>query len=270
MDVQTIGSTSLKREEDASSRSWSVKKSLWSLAGTLAAYQLFDQGLANFLNLETLRHGTGPLGFVGINLHGADPNYGGHETGSGFVQSKYMENSKGYFHVFKDSECSAGGHLPFFLTIPPRIHAILSGTASIGVPPLGMLAGLLTPTLRFRFRPEDILGCIKDCQFEDDPDYDGAAYRTQQPISPIHLGITGSITQGVDSNMFSRMSADPLKVLGGALLLIGAYKVAKVTYNYFTQETSEQPEQEMSWVRKVAKKVEDWSLKAAIFAAICV
>ena len=39
---------------------------------------------------------------------------------------------------------------------------------------------------------------------ENDPDYGELAYRTAKPISPTNLGITGSLTQGIDSKMFNR------------------------------------------------------------------
>ncbi len=60
----------------------------------------------------------------------------------------------------------------------------------------------------------------------------GCAYRTAQPISPIHLGITGSLTQGINSNIWERMVTHPYKVAIGVALLTTAAIVAKLTYSY--------------------------------------
>ncbi len=74
-------------------------------AGNIA-YSLFDSGLANILGLETLRHGTNPINYLGIRLNGGDPDHGGKASGS-----KYGLGTKNYFHIFKDNEYDWGGGL---------------------------------------------------------------------------------------------------------------------------------------------------------------
>lgn len=240
-----------------------VKRAFWAGLGTWSSYNLIDSGLARFLALETLTHGAGPLGYMGINLNGADPNYGGGNTGSsvGLGNESHIHNSKNYFHVFKDSEFPGGCISEFGILrevcnqvgneILPRMHAVLSGMATFGYSikhrqtnpvkgTVGAVAGFLTPTLKFRFTPEEVINCTNDCRFDNDPDYNHMAYRTTQPISASHLGITGSLTQGVNLGMFSRMANDPGKVmLGVALLGAGAF-VAKKTYDYVQSSFSEQ------------------------------
>jgi hypothetical protein len=41
-----------------------------------ACYTLLDDEIANFLAVETLRHGTNPISYIGIRLLGGDPKKG--------------------------------------------------------------------------------------------------------------------------------------------------------------------------------------------------
>lgn len=225
----------------------------WTSIAYWSIYNLVDSGLANVFALETLTHGTGPFGYIGINLNGADPNYGGGNTGSsvGSGFSRYIETSKNYFHVFKDSgfyEDSSNFlekiFIPIGKTLLPKLHSTLSGMATFGYSfnngfqnlPKGIIggfAGFFTPTLKFRFTPEDL------CLFENDPDYGGIAYRTTAAISSSHLGITGSLQQGINLGMFDRIVANPQKVLIGISLLAAAAVVAKWTYSYLHSSPKE-------------------------------
>lgn len=246
---------SVKKEEKPVQKGRSCQKYFWTGIGAIATYKLFDDGLANLLNLETLTHGTGPKGFIGISLFGADPNYGGSSSGSsqGINNQNHVNRSRNYFHVFKDSEYPYSAFNPVYWLTPkvlPRMHAILSGIATFGsnvdeinFKPIrtmvGAFFGAITPTLKFRFRPEDIVGCKTNCRFENDPDYMDMAYRTAHRISPLHLGILGSVIQGVNPTMLYRMASNPLKVLKGGCILLGAYRVGKATYHYFKQKPPE-------------------------------
>ena len=232
-----------------------LNKAFWASMGIWATYNLIDRGLANLLALETLTHGTGPLGFIGINRFGADPNFGGCKEGSsaGSDNEKYQNSSKNYFHVFKDTGCDTfcEKNIPcraFFFTyintIAPRLHAVFSGMANFGSSTskgstvnkiLGGFSGFCTPTLKFRFIPEEVIDCVENCRFENDPDYSQAAYRTSKPIGPEHLGFRGSLTQGINSGMFKRMYSHPQKVALGLIFLGTAALVARTTYRYFKQ-----------------------------------
>lgn len=249
-----------ERSEQCTQLISKINQVLWTALGFLTAYNLLDAGLSRFLVLETLTHGTGPLGYLGISLNGADPNFGGGSTGSSNVIGNeiHIDNSKNYFYVFRDSDfpsvctTSADPFTCFWMgnKITPRMHAILSGIANVGCSikdsrfmrgnlgkiALGILAGMLTPTLKFRFTPDEILNCTDSCLFEDDPNYyNHQALRTSKWISPIHLGITGSITQGVNTDMFNRMIANPEKALTGLALLGAAAYVAKRTHRYYRE-----------------------------------
>lgn len=232
-----------------------VSRVFWVAMGCWSTYNLIDSGLARFFALETLTHGAGPLGYIGINFNGADPNYGGGKTGSsvGGGLACHIQNSKNFFHVFKDSAFPEIYCHPTRWQIMCKIvnsnlvyaryHAVLSGMANFGYSTVnksgnvlqwarGTVLGFLTPTLKFRFTPEEVLNCNDTCRFEDDPSYDGAAYRTSQAINASHLGIWGSFSQGINSGMFNRMSSNPEKVLLGIALLGVAALVARTTYCY--------------------------------------
>lgn len=219
---------------------------------------------------------TNPSGYVNILLNGADPSQGGSDTGSSIVfpsARKLQENAKGYFYVFKDSafpqspECPSASDNPLspipsicntaLKVVLPRLHAVSSGIASTGYPIneevsvektiIGGLSGLFTPSVKFRFTPEDAQCHVSSdpstdldtCFFEDDTDFRGSlAYRTKHPISSFeHIGITGSLYQAMSSDIFSRMATHPDKVIIGAAFLMSAGLLAKATYDYFKDDS---------------------------------
>lgn len=241
-----------------------INRLFWIGLGCWSTYNLIDAGLSRFLVLETLTHGTGPLGYIGINLTGADPNYGGGNTGSsvGGGFDFHIKNSKNFFHVFKDSEFSFGCNKDIFSSLAcnvliknmlPRMHSVLSGMANFGYSnannkgnfvtgTLGAAAGLFTPTLKFRFLPQEVLNCNTPCFFENDPFYYKSAYRTSNAISPFRLGITGSLLYGINTNLPNRMCENPLKVINGIILLGTAILIAKKTSSYAKSTTESKPE----------------------------
>lgn len=193
--------------------------------GCLISYHLIDSGLADLLALETLAHGTGPLGYIGIHLHGADPSFGG--SGSSRGNSRFQESSRGYFHVFKDSGFGVlpNGYTSFSSSelimnkaLLPKYHAVLSA----GV------CGIFTPTLKFRFTPQEVLGTSG--RFENDPEHPFMAYKTMQPIEASRIGILGSLIHGINRGMFKRMANNPKKVLVGIGLLAAGILNLKIQF----------------------------------------
>jgi hypothetical protein len=254
-----------------------LKKALWAALGCWSTYNLIDRGLSSFLVMETLTHGTGPLGYIGININGADPNYGGGETGSsvGGGVPHYINNSKRKFHVFKDTEFSFDSepiHNSLLRQALPRQHAVLSGMANFGVSLLngkvdakgvilGGISGFLTPTLKFRFTPDEVINCGDSCIFENDPDYAGCAYRTTEALPANRLGMTGSLVYGVNSDMFNRMSTNPQKMLVGASLLAAGILLGKKTYDYYKSDSVEQTKitdskEKMSYFERFKKELD--------------
>lgn len=49
--------------------------------GFSVVYSWADNGLADLMGLETLRHGTNPYNNLLIRIHGGDPIHGGKATG---------------------------------------------------------------------------------------------------------------------------------------------------------------------------------------------
>ncbi len=244
-----------------------ISRIFWAALACWSIYNLVDAGLARTLVLETLTHGTGPLGYIGINLFGADPNYGSASTGSSAAYGDLddVQNSKGNFYVFKDSAYPTYQYpfidnpflnsLFYTLRLLPKKHAIQSGMATCGYSVtynkgsfiqgiVGATLGYLTPVLKFRFLPKDVFNCEMEyllsgrfhqafeCLIHDDPGYARHAYETAEPIPITHLGISGSLIQGINSDLWQRMSSDPYKVASGLALLGTAAIVAKMTYNY--------------------------------------
>lgn len=209
---------------------------------------IFSQGLADFLGLETLRHGTSLKNFFSIKLHGADPSHGGKPGGSSSgvavikpdLAEEFQTTSKGQFHVFGDSGYPLDAHkgllycvCQFGIRVLPTAHSLLSHFAEAKLPkctsriikaPLFagcVLATIVTPTLKFRFIPDDIRS-----KFEMDPDYHGVALRTCTKIGTDHLGLTGIFTQAARGNILKRMASNPSKTLWGALFVINPIGLA--------------------------------------------
>ncbi|MFI5344527.1 MAG: hypothetical protein ACHQUC_09930, partial [Chlamydiales bacterium] len=172
-----------------------VKKSFWILEIPFdPIISLFTQCMADFLCLETLKHGTSLGNYLNIRVEGADPKHGGKIGGSSsFSNQKYMNSSEGYFHVFKDSGIVKLEFFPvemqikgdrvalnafkreisktstdksFFVSyiripLSTRIHATMSGWASdqqastMAKVRSAMLA-FFTPTINVRFIPEEL------------------------------------------------------------------------------------------------------------------
>jgi len=124
-----------------------------------------------------------------------------------------------------------------------KIHAVLSSTATLGylkakntvekvaISIIGAISGVLTPSLNFHFKPEELFKQQDPPRFENDPFYVKAAYRTRYPIPTIHLGITGAISQGIDSKTFKRMLARPYKVIEGIIRLAIGLKIYSYMYS---------------------------------------
>lgn len=234
------------------------------------AYHLFDDGLSRLLALETLTHGTGPYGYIGINLRGADPNFENplYPSTRARVNATFLDSSKRYFYLFKDTDfrtkiCFADDQticentrkiLPYVKYLYPKQYAMQSGMKTFNLTSLsptansflGEITGLMTPTLKFRFPLEEVQCVEADgrepepnqcarCRFEEDPDYNGLAYRTSEPISPLHLGVTGSLSQGLNAKMFSRMAKNPSKVYYGGFLCLQALAVGRLSLQILTQ-----------------------------------
>lgn len=209
-----------------------------NLIALYTVYHTIDDGLANILAVETLRHGTNPVNFISISLWGANPKHGGKKTGSTYkmldlTPKDTTGNPKGYFHVVKDSDykVDAINYLWFPACLGKRLLPLLFSTLSgynLSVYPLdnlsheklwvkrarvcigvagAILSMFMTPTLKFRYVNPD--------SFVDDPCAELWAYRTAKKVEAWRIGILGSLITGVNSSWAQRAIAKPWKVLTG-------------------------------------------------------
>lgn len=196
------------------------------------AYNLFDDGLGNVLALETLRHGTNPINYMGIYLFGGDPSHGGKKTGATY--KKLKDNTISYFYLVKDSDYIVNEYNSL---IPPSIakralpliFSTLSGynlaTIYLDRPCFesgilkkiriviggfgGILSTLITPTIKFRF------SYIDHDRFQDDPVAELWAFRTAKKIEAWRIGFSGSLFTGINKEWWQRVKSHPYKVLVG-------------------------------------------------------
>jgi len=222
------------------------------LAASSISYNLIDQGVANTLALETLRHGTNPINNVRIRLAGGSPSKSCDPSGSTFGTPLYSDDfkNKKYFFLFKDTEYSTPYIEAIFkdpiiskviskveVCFLTKAHTILSCSNMLGIDhkyepnpfkaqPISILAACISPTLRFRFSHIDPL------RLEDDPNYFGRAYRTDQLVEPWRLGLVGSILTGVNSDLPSRAEKKPEKAVTGITqLTMGIYLAKRLMKN---------------------------------------
>lgn len=167
-----------------------VQKMFWILEIPFdPIVSLFTQSMADFLCLETLKHGTSLKNYLNIRVHGADPKCGGLPGGSSCLSNvKYLDSTKGYFYVFKDSGviklefppiqmqidgnktvlnsyrrsvCKDESWITPYLSIPfsTRLHAVMSGACieKSTIMAVGhVILSFFTPTINFRFIPEKL------------------------------------------------------------------------------------------------------------------
>ncbi|WP_068467930.1 hypothetical protein [Candidatus Protochlamydia phocaeensis] len=213
-------------------------------------YHLVDDGIANALGVEKLRHGTSLPHYIRIRLYGGDPEEGGKATGS--THRFFKEDTRHYLYVFKDSAFvtpfSFSDGPPSVFDCPcvqkrvrPAWHAFLSGYNLISKEEgthesmlqilIGEVGGLVntiaTPTISFHFSKID-----KE-RFEDDLHYNGGnwAYRTSQKIESWRIGTMGALFTGINRGWLDRVKKNPCKVLTGIVQLTGAIALATLAWD---------------------------------------
>lgn len=216
--------------------------------------KLFDDGLANALCVESLRHGTNLGSYAHIRLWGGDPNWGGSTLGSTY--GVYEDpNVIHHFYVFKGTEyphCQPPQDMNTFMKVAyffhqwvgPRVHTFLSGyhaiNAAFCLHPdsnnlavkcsrvfFGVLGGLITlivtPILKFR------VSNIDPSRFINDEHYVNMAYMTPSKLEPWRIGILGSLLTGVNSNWLERVKARPLQLAIGILQVVTSLAIFAIT-----------------------------------------
>lgn len=211
------------------------------LVGGWITYRLVDDGLANLLGLENLGHGTNPINWARIKIFGGLPEYGGMETGS--IKNYTNDDTINHFYLFKDSAWKIQelqGVLKFYeplknilfahpvgTKIGPIVHTYMSatnlaarifnmGNGSLFSVAFGLFCSIFTPTLRFRV---SILEIEKNENWKNDDSYCGVAYKIAQFVSPKYIGWAGTLTQGLNGEIFERIKRNPAKFLTGVVQL---------------------------------------------------
>lgn len=238
-----------------------AEKAFW-LAGSLIdpITDFFTQGLADFLCLDTLRHGTSWRKYLNIRVYGADPNQGGVSAAKLLSEAEntdaYVNNSKGFFCVFRDNvgKNNAGRNVDvfkrfdaynrndlgmgvvregepelcqkikgeLFVRFGPRFYAWEAGCAESDSPCCRTAAKIASGIFNIFAPTVKFYFKPEDVskKFEDDPLMIGSAIRTKEPIGTDHLGLRGIFVQGCDGNVCKRISAHPGKALWGLIRLI--------------------------------------------------
>lgn len=211
---------------------------------------LIDTGLANFLGLETLRHGTNLINYLGIRIFGGDPNQCNSVSGSGTGEGRDLSKTN-YFYLFNEEEQKAircDAPLPDLVKrwvvsgavlkrLFSRNHAAISyfnlvrckifkkkcefppqNLSKCEIVGLGISAvlGFSLPILKFRFSQ------IDHERLQDDPEYGGLAYRTTEKVDMWRIGFLGTLITGVNLNWLARAKQNPCKVLTGVAQLSAA------------------------------------------------
>ncbi|MCH9613567.1 MAG: hypothetical protein SP1CHLAM54_05720 [Chlamydiia bacterium] len=168
-------------------------------------------GLAHMSGFELLKHGTNTGNYWSILSTGADPSLGGSSTG--------VERCAGYFHVLKDHNRHDEATMDELPIIPlhelfgPTIFkgfSALSATDNIVLKVIYFAISIFTPTLNFMYRTSEIPAI-----FENDPDFQGRAWRTREALPHDRIGLYGLLSHVTVTDLTSQISDHPLTFLRG-------------------------------------------------------
>lgn len=213
-----------------------INSRFWDSLNTFLPVSLLDSGLADALCLETYEHGTSPSSYDSIMQHGVDPRFGGAggETSliriDGGKQMAFAEmRTVNRFFVFD--------HQPHYGTILPNLvgnvvkniwvrqYAIIASIAEEKQKGSGILRnitgcflGLVAPIVKLRFRSDDP---IKN--FENDEFFKpGLASYTEDKIDIDHIGIRGTLQQGLNKDWLNRIKKEPAQFIWGVVKIVAA------------------------------------------------
>lgn len=194
--------------------------------GSYLTARLADQGLANTLGLVTLRHGTNPISWLGIHILGAKPSMGASKFGGDAASYAFATQNKNRFYLAHDSDyfysnTSSKNLEKYFpnkiqIRVLPRQYAcwstnnLILSICGIKTGPLPYLIGLALPVIKFRFPHEKVITFIEDRSIDDN-----AACSTDQYISPLNIGLLGTLWNGISIHTPKRIFKHKVRVLVG-------------------------------------------------------
>ncbi|MBA3957292.1 MAG: hypothetical protein H0X51_02695 [Parachlamydiaceae bacterium] len=201
-------------------------------------FNLFDDAVANMLCLETYYHGTSPNGYHLIMKNGADPAFGGKESGeSGLHKALKMEKTTDRLSAFNCEKrfFVFGPKCPLFLKrFQPRVYAIGGSTGEnwrdgfllekIIRVVVSIIEGFCSPILKFRFLQS------KTTHFQVDDTFRGCnpknivpgIHYTEEVISKDKIGLHGSLKVGFDGHLRERISKNRKQFALGLVQLVAA------------------------------------------------
>ncbi len=211
-----------------------VASRIWNSTITIPPLSLLDSGLSDLFCLETFTHGTSPSSYNSILKHGANPIFGGNGGETAFFvpggndKTAFFEpHTVNRFYVW-DHQCRYYSWLPkmcgeIFRATQARLFAIKPSIArelEKGGGSLrkckGQVVGFVTPIVKFRFQPEESKQYFSNDEFFQP----GIACFTDQEISRDHIGIIGTLKQGVNKKWFNRIRENPQQCLAGVTKII--------------------------------------------------
>jgi hypothetical protein len=194
-------------------------------------FDFLDDALADAFCLKTYNHGTSPKNYYNIVWSDANPAEGGKDGPGKKEFDQFIgwtrTSTKGKFCVIKDG-CAGGLSAKTYI---PRFYALRTSIAESIDPNeegafskvkafiKGTFLSMFSPTLKFRFIPGEDQG------FKDDNIYlrniplpDVGAF-TKEHISSEHIGLYGTLSQGLKGGLFGRIQNDPSRFAAGLLKL---------------------------------------------------
>lgn len=210
-------------------------------------------GLAKIFDFEVLNHGTSFSNCYGIWKFGADPSKNNTDIGSTFyyeegdLKAPALQVTEPFFYVFKDTKAQKSlklnfedleNHLELPLTrdlyfrdkveiyFAPRVHAAFSALSHtiyiknnikkfVHTLVFGLPNFLFSPITRFIYDLDE----IKDI-FENDPNYDGLAYRTSLKLPNNRIGLIGVCLHANKERLTNGIKKRPLRFLTGVIHLV--------------------------------------------------
>lgn len=221
-------------------RRFSSFRLIYNVYHFYSLYTLWESAISHLLALHQLRHGTSLINYMKIQMHGLVPISAAESHGEAAylaLTGPWQDDKprEVLVYVMKDRPsipciCRGKqicGEFTFTKRIEPRKYAYQAGVAMWDFKQLpvdiksffmtlGGLIGFFTPTLKFHFEGSDL------DSFEPDPWVPCLAMRTNHPISPKRLGITGALSMGLNKRLWRRIKENPKKFLIGIIQFLAA------------------------------------------------
>lgn len=188
----------------------SPRQIMHGLLGAALIYQLFDQAIANLIALETYRQGTSLFSYPRIFFCGSSTNtrplrWIWDDSLSAFRRTGRLKDKvKIYYELNANGPARDSG----------KAHLQLCNNYWIA-----LFLTTVSPTIKYRFIPNKIVFSDTNFAFP------------KEVFSPTHQGITGSLIQGLNRGVFSRIRAKPEKFAVGFLELMAAVVLASLFFN---------------------------------------